>query len=97
MRYFFHVVDKYGLSPDRTGYEHPDQDAAVLHARRIAAELAKAGECFRSSVVLVARGLPFPDRRRVAIEAPPPRGDLTTARRRIRRADFLPPASTEKP
>jgi hypothetical protein len=55
MRYFFHIVDKYGLSPDRTGCEHADQDAAVLHARRIAAELAKAGELFRSSFVLVAQ------------------------------------------
>ena len=54
MRYFFHIVDKYGLSPDLTGYEHADQDAAVLHAQRIAAELAKAGEFFRSSFVLVA-------------------------------------------
>ena len=54
MRYFFHIVDKYGLSPDRTGYEHADQDAAVLHAKRIAAELAKAGEFFGSSFVLVA-------------------------------------------
>jgi hypothetical protein len=54
MRYFFHIVDKYGLSPDRTGHEHADEDAAVLHARRIAAELAKAGEFFRSSYVLVA-------------------------------------------
>ena len=54
MRYFFHIVDKYGLSPDRTGWEHADQDAAVLHAKRIAAELAKAGEFFRPSFVLVA-------------------------------------------
>ena len=54
MRYFFHIVDKYGLSPDQTGCEHADQEAAVLHAKRIAAELAKAGEFFRSSVVLVA-------------------------------------------
>jgi hypothetical protein len=54
MRFYFHIVDKYGLSPDGTGYEHVDQDAAVLHARRIAAELAKAGEFCRSSVVLLA-------------------------------------------
>jgi hypothetical protein len=54
MRYFFHIVDKYGLSPDGTGCECADQDAAVLHARRIAAELAKAGEFFRASFVLVA-------------------------------------------
>jgi len=53
MRYFFHIVDKYGLSADRTGCEYADPDAAVLHARRIATELSKAGEFFRSSVVLV--------------------------------------------
>ncbi len=56
MRFYFHIVDKYGLSPDETGCEHADQDAAALHARRIAAELAKAGEFFRSGVVLVAAG-----------------------------------------
>ena len=54
MRYFFHIVDKYGLSPDGIGCELADQDAAILHARRIAAELAKAGEFFRFSVVFVA-------------------------------------------
>ena len=54
MRYFFHIVDKYGLSPDAIGCELADQDAAILHARRIAAELAKAGEFFRFSVVFVA-------------------------------------------
>jgi hypothetical protein len=53
MRFYFHIVDKYGLSPDGIGCEHADDDAAVLHARRIAAELAKAGEFFRSSLVLV--------------------------------------------
>ena len=54
MRYFFHIVDKCGISPDRIGCELADQDAANLHARRIAAELAKAGEFCRFSVVLVA-------------------------------------------
>jgi hypothetical protein len=54
MRYFFHIVDKYGLSPDGTGYEHADQEAAVLHARRIAAELAKAGDFCRAGLVLIA-------------------------------------------
>lgn len=54
MRYFFHIVDKYGLSPDRTGCEYANEEAAMLHARRIAAELAKAGEFFRASFVLVA-------------------------------------------
>jgi hypothetical protein len=55
MRFFFHIVDKYGLSADGIGCDHADQDAAILHAQRLAAELAKAGEFFRSSVVLVAR------------------------------------------
>jgi hypothetical protein len=53
MRYFFHIVDKYGLSPDRSGSEHADRDAALLHAERIAAELAKTGEFFGPSFVLV--------------------------------------------
>ncbi|RXH07658.1 hypothetical protein EAS56_31950 [Bradyrhizobium guangzhouense] len=56
MRFYFHIVDKYGLCSDGTGCEHADQDAAAQHARRIAAELAKAGEFFRSGIVLVAAG-----------------------------------------
>jgi len=55
MRFFFHIVDKYGLSPDGVGCDHANHDAAVLHAQRIAAELAKAGEFFRAGVVFVAR------------------------------------------
>ncbi|TFW61988.1 hypothetical protein CT676_07200 [Bradyrhizobium sp. MOS001] len=54
MRYFFHIVDKNGLCPDGIGCECADHDAAVLHARHIATELAKAGELFRASFVLVA-------------------------------------------
>lgn len=54
MRFYFHIVDKYGLSPDGTGCELANQDAASLHARCIAAELAKAGEFCRFSVVLLA-------------------------------------------
>src|SRR5437899_637245 len=42
MRYFFHIVDKYGLCPDGTGHEYADQEAAVLHARQIASDLAMA-------------------------------------------------------
>lgn len=62
MRYFFHIVDKYGFSPDGTGCEYPDRDAAIQHAKYVAAELAKAGEFFRSSFVLVA-GSKIPDPR----------------------------------
>jgi hypothetical protein len=60
MRYFFHIVDRYGLSPDESGCEHVDQHAAMLHARRIAQELAKAGEFFRPSFVFVAHTAPEP-------------------------------------
>ncbi|MET3334887.1 MULTISPECIES: DUF6894 family protein [Bradyrhizobium] len=54
MRFFFHIADRYGLFPDGIGQDCRDQDAAILHARRLAAELAKAGEFCRGSVVLVA-------------------------------------------
>lgn len=55
MRYFFHIVDRYGLFPDKTGVEHADQGSAVRHARNIAVELAKAGEFFRAGIVFVSR------------------------------------------
>ncbi|WP_375309759.1 hypothetical protein [Bradyrhizobium sp. A5] len=54
VRYYFHIVDKYGLSTDEVGFEHADRDAAIQHARRIAAELTKAGDFFGMGVVLVA-------------------------------------------
>ncbi len=54
MRFFFHIADKYGVSTDGIGCEYAGQDAAVLHASRLAAELAKRG-----SVVLVARTTEF--------------------------------------
>jgi len=55
MRFFFHIADRYGVSPDGIGCEFVEEDAAVLHARCLAAELAKSGEFFRGSFVLVAR------------------------------------------
>ena len=54
VRYFFHIVDRYGLFPDRTGFERVDHNSAALHVEKIAAELAKAGELFRSSIVFVS-------------------------------------------
>jgi hypothetical protein len=54
MRYFFHIVDRYGLFRDEYGCEHADLGSAALHARKIAAELAKAGEFFSSGVVFVS-------------------------------------------
>ncbi|WP_433960385.1 DUF6894 family protein, partial [Bradyrhizobium guangdongense] len=44
MRFFFHIADRYGVSPDGIGCEFVEEDAAVLHARCLAAELAKSGE-----------------------------------------------------
>jgi len=54
MRFFFHIADKYGFSPDGIGCECADQEAAMRHARYLADELAKGGEFFRGSVVLIA-------------------------------------------
>jgi hypothetical protein len=51
MRYFFYIVDKSGLSRTERDVNTPTR-AAVVHARRIAAELAKAGEFFRSGIVV---------------------------------------------
>jgi hypothetical protein len=95
MRFYFHIVDKYGLSPDGIGCEHADHDAAVLHARRIAAELAKAGEFFRFSVVLVAAA-PGPSSNPDHV-ATAPREGLKATCKRPAPADFLPMLSTEKP
>jgi hypothetical protein len=90
MRYFFHIVDKYGLSPDRTGSEHADQDAAILHAERIAAELARSGEFFRSSFVLVGgAAVPGSMSGRDACHGGGPAGTC--------HADFLPLFPTENP
>jgi hypothetical protein len=80
MRFYFHIVDKYGLSPDGVGCEHADDDAAVLHARRIAAELAKAGEFFRSSLVLVVAA-PGPSSNPDQVATAPRREGLKATRR----------------
>jgi hypothetical protein len=94
MRYFFHIVDKYGISPDRAGSEHADQDAALVHAERIAAELAKTGEFFGPSLVLVGRpALPGIDVQALehshVLRRDRPAGS--------RHADFLLPLPTENP
>jgi hypothetical protein len=60
MRYFFHIVDRYGLFPDGIGFECADRHAAVEHAARVAAELARAGEFFRAGAVLVTDIVPAP-------------------------------------
>jgi len=95
MRFYFHIVDKYGLSPDRIGCEHANHEAAVLHAQRIAAELAKAGEFFRSSVVLVTAA-PGSSSSPDQIATAPCEGVKATCRRPVP-ADFLPLLPTEKP
>lgn len=70
MRFFFHIADRYGVSPDAVGCEFAEQDAAVLHARRLAAELAKSGAFFCGSFVLVARVAESASWRADADEAP---------------------------
>ncbi|MGY4504013.1 adenylylsulfate kinase-like enzyme [Bradyrhizobium sp. GM24.11] len=54
MRYYFHIVDKYGLFTDEIGFEHADRDAAIQHAGHIAAELTRGGDFFGAGLVLVA-------------------------------------------
>ncbi|MDF0519384.1 hypothetical protein P0R31_19290 [Bradyrhizobium yuanmingense] len=93
MRYYFHIVDKYGLTPDGIGCEYSDQDAAVLHARRIAAELAKAGEFCRAGVVLLAAA-PGPSSRPGEGAAAPPQRHAGGAEPT---GHFLPLLPTENP
>ncbi|MGJ4946538.1 DUF6894 family protein [Bradyrhizobium sp. HKCCYLS1011] len=56
MRYFFHIVDRYGLCQDRIGFECATRRAAIKHAEHIAAELARAGEFLRGGAVFVTHG-----------------------------------------
>jgi hypothetical protein len=92
MRYFFHIVDRYGLFPDGIGFECADRHAAFEHAERIAAELAKAGEFFRAGAVLVTGN---------AVPAPISGCDRSTlagpAVAAVCDARFLPRLATEKP
>jgi len=53
MRYFFHIVDRYGLFQDMIGFACATRNDAARHAEHMAAELAKAGELFRAAFVLV--------------------------------------------
>jgi hypothetical protein len=53
-RYYFHFRDGARI-PDRAGQELPDAESARLNARRIAHELAEAGEA-ATGVIVVADG-----------------------------------------
>jgi hypothetical protein len=53
MRYFFHIVDGSKVFPDEVGNRLSGPEAAILHAKVIAAELSRAGEFCRSNLVLV--------------------------------------------
>jgi hypothetical protein len=53
MRYFFHIWDGQKVFPDEVGERLSSPEQAIDQARFLAAELRKAGEFCRSSVVLV--------------------------------------------
>jgi uncharacterized membrane protein len=53
MRYFFHICDGQTVYPDEVGISLSSHEAAIAQARFLAAELTKAGEFHRSSLVCV--------------------------------------------
>jgi Domain of unknown function (DUF6894) len=53
MRYFFHICDGAKVFPDEAGERLSGPEQAIDHARRLAAELTKAGEFCRSNLVFV--------------------------------------------
>lgn len=57
-RYFLHIRDEDGLTPDEEGAELPDLDAAkaeaIAGARDILAEKLRAGEVLSGAVIEIA-------------------------------------------
>jgi hypothetical protein len=53
MRYFFHICDGPKVFPDEVGKRLSSPEEAVDQAKFLAAELRKAGEFCRSSLVFV--------------------------------------------
>ena len=53
MRYFFHIVDGSRVFPDEVGERLSSPQEAIDQARFLAAELRKAGEFCRSSLIFV--------------------------------------------
>jgi hypothetical protein len=53
MRYFFHICDGPKVFPDEVGERLSSPEEAIDQAKYLAAELRKAGEFFRSSLILV--------------------------------------------
>jgi hypothetical protein len=53
MRYFFHICDGPKVFPDEVGKQLCSEEKAIDQARCLAAELRKAGEFCRSSLVFV--------------------------------------------
>ena len=54
MRYFFHICDGPKVFPDEVGERLSSAEEAKDQAKCLAAELSKAGELCRSSLVFVA-------------------------------------------
>jgi hypothetical protein len=53
MRYFFHICDGPKVFPDEVGGRLSSPEEAIDQAKFLAAELRKAGEFCRSSVIFV--------------------------------------------
>ena len=53
MQYFFHILDGSKLFADEVGRSFPNSEEAIIQAKCLAAELSKAGDFCRSTLVLV--------------------------------------------
>ena len=53
MRYFFHICDGPKVFPDEVGERLSSPEEAIDQAKCLAAELRKAGEFCRSSLIFV--------------------------------------------
>jgi hypothetical protein len=53
MRYFFHIYDGSKVFPDKVGESLSSPAKAIDQANILAAELSKAGEFCRSSLIVV--------------------------------------------
>ena len=53
MRYFFHICDGPKVFPDEVGKRLSNPEEAIQQAKFLAAELGKAGEFCRLSLVVV--------------------------------------------
>jgi hypothetical protein len=52
-QYFFHILDGSELFADAVGKSFSNSEEAINQAKRLAAELSKAGDLCKSNLVLV--------------------------------------------